>query len=46
MGKRLLTKVAEDKWTDFFFGSGYVHAANDRQAQQTFDARDGEWLEV
>jgi hypothetical protein len=43
---RLLTKVAENKWTDVFMETGSVYSASDREAQITFDGRAGEWLKV
>jgi len=46
VGKRLLTKVAEDTWSDFFLTTEAVFKANDRTAQNAFDDRGGEWLEV
>lgn len=46
LGQRLLTKVAEDKWSDIFLKTGNVYTATDSEAQEAFDERAGEWLKV
>jgi len=46
VGKRLLTKIAEDKWSDLFLETGNFFASDDQAAQEAFDVRGGEWIEV
>lgn len=46
VGKRLLTKIAEDKWSDLFMATGDIYSTGDRNALTTFNLRGGEWVSV
>lgn len=46
LGKRLLTKIGEDKWSEVFLKTGNSYPATDREAQEVLDGRGGEWLKV
>lgn len=46
LGKRLLTKIGEDKWSEVFLTTGNTYPATDREAQEVLDGRGGKWLKV
>lgn len=46
LGETLLTKIAENHWSQFYLKSGNSYFVNDEAAQTVFDSYDGAWVEV